>query len=121
MTPRSCREGCPRHARTAVTTTSESRLLAGGCRAAGVPRRYPGRVAADVSRTDVLVATTCAVAGGILTVLRASAPPGWAPAWLELVAQLAAAAALLARRRAPLLVLAACAALSFVAPVVAAL
>jgi len=78
-------------------------------------------VAADVSRTDVLVATTCAVAGGILTVLRASAPPGWAPAWLELVAQLAAAAALLARRRAPLLVLAACAALSFVAPVVAAL
>jgi signal transduction histidine kinase len=78
-------------------------------------------VAVHVSRTDVLVAAACALGGAVLTVLRAPSPPGWAPAWLELTAQLTAAATLLARRRHPLAVLATCLALSFVAPVVAAL
>jgi len=78
-------------------------------------------VAADVSRTDLLTATACGAAGAVLTVLRAPHSPGWAPPWLELVAQLVAAGALLGRRRWPLGVLGVCVALSFVAPPIAAL
>ncbi len=76
-------------------------------------------VRVQVSRADVLVAASSAVAGALLVVLRARSGIGWAPEAAELAAQTAAAAALLLRRRRPLAVLAVCVALSFVSPALA--
>ncbi|PTU57241.1 hypothetical protein DBB34_05045 [Sphaerisporangium cinnabarinum] len=76
-------------------------------------------VRVQVSRADVLVAASSAVAGALLVALRARSGIGWAPEGAELAAQTAAAAALLLRRRSPLAVVAVCVALSFVSPALA--
>ncbi|HYQ75800.1 sensor histidine kinase [Cellulomonas sp.] len=74
-----------------------------------------------VTRTDLVVAASCAVVGLVLVGLRAGEGPGWAPAGVEALAQLLAAGAVLLRRRAPVLVLVVCGGLSFVSPAIATL
>jgi len=78
-------------------------------------------VGVQVSRADVLVTASSALAGTLLVVLRAASGLGWAPSGAEAAAQVAAAALLLIRRQHPLAVLGACVALSFVSPAVATL
>jgi len=74
-----------------------------------------------VTRTDLAVGASCAAVGLVLVGLRAGAGAGWAPVPVEVAAQLLSAGAVLLRRRAPVVVLAVCAGLSFASPAIAAL